>query len=141
MTAIAAPATSVVNVKGEGGHAGAVLMSRRKDALFGAAEMVVAIERIGKSCPSDDLVVTVGELNVHPGAVNSIPREVRFTIDLRDVDQSSRDEIKTQIETQIQLIATERDLQVDIVTLNQDPPATAAMEIVAAIEHRVLRQS
>jgi len=134
VTAIAAPATMVVNVTGEGGHAGAVLMPRRKDALCGAAEMVVAIEQLGKSCASDDLVVTVGELNVHPRAVNSIPSKVRFTIDLRDIDQTSRDELKTQIEGRLLEIAKQRGLQIEIATLNQDPPATAGAEIVDAIE-------
>ena len=44
VTAIAAPATVEFTVRGEGGHAGAVLMDNRRDALAAAAQMIVAIE-------------------------------------------------------------------------------------------------
>lgn len=132
VTAIAAPATMVVEILGDGGHAGAVLMPVRKDALCGAAEIVHAIERLGVDCSSDDLVVTVGELEVHPGAVNSIPRRVRFTIDLRDIDLKSRDEVKLQIEESVASIAERRGLMATVSTLNQDPPATASQMIIDA---------
>ncbi len=44
VSAIAAPATVEFTVRGEGGHAGAVLMDNRRDALAAAAQMIVAIE-------------------------------------------------------------------------------------------------
>ena len=44
VTAIAAPASLRVTWKGEGGHAGAVLMPGRRDALCAAAEAVLAVE-------------------------------------------------------------------------------------------------
>ena len=44
VTAIAAPAALRVTWNGEGGHAGAVLMPGRRDALCAAAEAVLAVE-------------------------------------------------------------------------------------------------
>ena len=44
VTAIAAPASLRVTVLGEGGHAGAVLMPQRRDALVAAAEIALAVE-------------------------------------------------------------------------------------------------
>ena len=41
---IAAPASLRISIEGEGGHAGAVLMADRKDALLGAAELALAAE-------------------------------------------------------------------------------------------------
>ena len=134
VTAIAAPATMVVELTGQGGHAGAVLMPVRKDALCAAAEMIGVIESLAKSSTSEDLVATVGELNVHPGAVNSIPSRVRFTIDLRDIDHANRDEVKTAIESSIQEIAATRGVKAKIQTLNSDPPAISSDWIVGTAE-------
>tara|TARA_R110002049_G_scaffold2750_8_gene22219 strand:- start:159491 stop:160744 length:1254 start_codon:yes stop_codon:yes gene_type:complete len=134
VTAIAAPATMIVKVHGQGGHAGAVLMPKRHDALAASAEMIQAIEKHVLESSSDDTVGTVGELDVHPGAVNSIPSEVRFTIDLRDVSLASRDEVKTKIESDLQSIGQRRGVKVDCETLNADPPVTASADLIEAAE-------
>ena len=134
VTAIAAPATMVVHVHGQGGHAGAVLMPKRRDALVAASEMIHAIEKRVLECPSDDIVGTVGELNVHPGAVNSIPSRVRFTIDLRDVSLADRDAVKKQIESDLHAIGERRGVRVECETLNADAPAVASAKLIAAAE-------
>ena len=46
VTSIAAPASMRIVLQGEGGHAGAVLMPQRRDALTGAAEIILAVERL-----------------------------------------------------------------------------------------------
>lgn len=130
VTAIAAPATAEFVVTGEGGHAGAVLMPRRKDALVATCEMVAMIEAAAKQSPSPDCVATVGRLEVHPGAINSIPSRVRFTLDLRDIDGTNRDAVLEEINTAAQRIATERGVTVESTTLNADPPATSEQRIV-----------
>ena len=45
VTAIAAPATLRIEIEGEGGHAGAVLMPQRRDAFLAAAEIALAVEQ------------------------------------------------------------------------------------------------
>ncbi|MEM6777249.1 MAG: M20 family metallo-hydrolase [Planctomycetota bacterium] len=134
VTAIAAPASLIVTLTGVGGHAGGVLMPGRRDAMCAAAEMIHAIEQLAIASPSDDLVATVGEVDVYPGAVNSIPSKVRFTIDLRDVDRDSRDQCKSAMETQIESIAKRRNIEFDITIVNSDPPATSSPMITAAVE-------
>ena len=91
VTAIAAPATLRVELSGEGGHAGAVLMGIRHDPLVAASEVVQAVDRLARGTGSEDTVGTVGLLTVEPGAVNSIPRRVRMDIDIRDTDRDRRD--------------------------------------------------
>jgi len=134
VTAIAAPATVEFTVTGEGGHAGAVLMEKRHDALCAAAEMTMAIETIVHDNASDDLVGTVGVLEVHPGAINSIPSRVRFTLDLRDIDGDNRDAALATIHTTLAQIGKRRGVQFDERILNADPPATADSDVVAAAE-------
>lgn len=132
VTAIAAPATLLVKIQGQGGHAGAVLMPRRHDALCAASECVLAIERLAKESQSPDFVATVGELQVYPGAVNSIPSRVQFSIDLRDIDLGNRDRIKQDIETMVKQIGSRRGVDTETQTLNADPPAIASQHVLDA---------
>ena len=48
VTAIAAPATLRIEIEGEGGHAGAVLMPQRRDAFLAGAEIALSVEAAAK---------------------------------------------------------------------------------------------
>lgn len=132
VTAIAAPATVEFAVSGEGGHAGAVLMPRRRDALTATAEMVVEIEKQARNSVSPDLVATVGKLDVHPGAINSIPSRTEFSLDLRDINGNNRDAVLAAIIKAVESIATRRNVTVEHRVLNADPPATCDPAVVSA---------
>jgi N-carbamoyl-L-amino-acid hydrolase len=126
VSAIAAPASLTVTVRGEGGHAGAVLMPQRCDALTAAAEMALAVEGVARKANSNDSVATVGRFDVHPGAVNSIPSRVTFTIDCRDTDLERRDGMVASIRQHINTISDARGLTTEVTVLNADAPATCA---------------
>ncbi len=66
--AIAAPASLRIEIEGEGGHAGAVLMPDRRDAFLAAAEIALAVEAAAKSTGSRDTVGTCGVCDVFPGS-------------------------------------------------------------------------
>jgi ureidoglycolate amidohydrolase len=134
VTAIAAPAALRVVIEGEGGHAGAVLMPVRKDALCAAAEIVLAVEKAGKSTGRIDTVATTGLCQVHPGACNSIPSKVTLEIDIRDTDLASRDRVVDEVRLAITASCERRRLSVKVDVLNADPPATAGPGIVRAIQ-------
>ncbi|EEF45172.1 N-carbamoyl-L-amino acid hydrolase, putative [Ricinus communis] len=80
VTAIAAPASIKVDFEGNGGHAGAVLMPNRNDAGLAAAELALAVEKHVLESSSIDTVGTVGILELHPGAINSIPSKSHLEI-------------------------------------------------------------
>jgi N-carbamoyl-L-amino-acid hydrolase len=132
VTAIAAPALMRVEWEGEGGHAGAVLMPGRRDALCAAAEAVLAVEQA--ACGSPDTVATVGICRVHPGASNSIPDRVTIEIDVRDIDGAIRDRVVAQIRTAIATIAERRQVAARGSLINADPPSAMAPPIIAAVE-------
>ena len=134
VTAIAAPAALRVVIEGEGGHAGAVLMPFRKDALCAAAEIVLAVEKAGKSTGRIDTVATTGLCQVHPGACNSIPSKVTLEIDIRDTDLESRDRVVEEVRAAVVASCRIRGLNAAVDVLNADPPATAGAEIIRAIE-------
>ncbi len=87
VTSIAAPAGYRFTVTGLGGHAGALLMPDRKDALCAAAELILSIERHALATGAIDTVATVGTCDVYPGAVNSVPSRVVLQLDIRDTDE------------------------------------------------------
>jgi hydantoinase/carbamoylase family amidase len=83
---IAAPHDLRVTLTGSAMHAGATPMRLRTDALAGAAEAVLELERLALASPSATTVGTVGVLQVAPGAVNVIPGHVTMDLDIRDSD-------------------------------------------------------
>jgi N-carbamoyl-L-amino-acid hydrolase len=132
--AIAAPAALRVRLDGEGGHAGAVLMPDRRDALCAAAEVVLAVEAAAKSNGSPDTVATVGICQVHPGAINGIPSRVDLGIDVRDVALEPRDRAVQAVRDAIGAVSQGRGVQAAIEMLNADPPAAMAEPVIAAVE-------
>jgi ureidoglycolate amidohydrolase len=133
VTRIAAPASLSLLIEGAGGHAGAVLMPDRKDALCAAAELILAIENAARSSGAIDTVATVGICDVFPGAVNSIPSRVRLSVDVRDTDLQRRDAVLRTIDTARHSIAGKRQVSIHSELLNADAPADCAPAIIEAL--------
>ena len=134
VTAIAAPAALRVRLEGQGGHAGAVLMPDRKDALCAAAEIVLAVERAAKATGRADTVATTGVCQVYPSAINSIPARVLMELDIRDIDLATRDGVVADVRKAIEQVTARRQLRFVTDVLNADEPASAGAEVLAAIQ-------
>ncbi|MBL9164481.1 MAG: M20 family metallo-hydrolase [Planctomycetaceae bacterium] len=134
VTAIAAPAALRVRYTGPGGHAGGVMMADRRDPLLAGSRLALEVDAAARDSGSPDTVGTVGVLDVHPRAVNSIPRDVQLEIDVRDIDGPRRDRVLERIKRQAQTFGDELGVPTTIEMINADPPATSDPTIVAAIE-------
>jgi ureidoglycolate amidohydrolase len=133
VTAIAAPATLRIQFTGEGGHAGTLLMPERHDPALAAAETILAVERAARGTGNPNSVATCGLLQVLPGAVNSIPREVRLEIDVRDIELARRDAMLAEIRVFAAAAARRRGCGFSEEILNADPPATCDPALVSTI--------
>jgi len=122
VTSIAGQWRLKVKLTGQAGHAGTTPMLLRRDPLVAAAEAMMVIERVATEGAAD-LVATVGQISVSPGAPNVIPGVAEFTVDVRAGTDAVRDNGLAQIEDVITLIAQDRKLQVDIERV-QNLPAT-----------------
>jgi len=111
-----------------------VLMNERRDALCGAAELVLACEKAAKETGAADSVATTGICEVFPGAVNSVPSRTLLRLDVRDIDAARRDRMTEQIRTAVDEVRQRRNLKATLTVLNADPPASCALEVVEAIE-------
>src|SRR5690606_27760767 len=98
-----------VVVEGEARHAGGTPYDMRRDALLGASEAALAVERI---CSSEHHIIgTVGRLEAFPGAVNVVPGEARFSIDLRGEFDGARDATWARISAELDAIMGRRRLR------------------------------
>jgi ureidoglycolate amidohydrolase len=138
VTHIAAPASYRITVEGFGGHAGALLMPDRRDALCGASEIVLAVERLTREANASsggvDTVATVGTVHVHPGAVNSVPSRVVLMLDIRDTDASRRDGVMEKLRAEMKRVESARGLTVSEETINADLPAVSSPHLVSVLE-------
>ncbi|MDQ7732650.1 allantoate amidohydrolase [Halomonas sp. SpR1] len=121
-----------VKLSGKAGHAGTTPMDMRYDALVGAAEMVLAIDSVLQS--TDNLVGVVGKLNVHPNAVNVIPAQVTFTVELRSPDANIRQRGREAVTAALQEVATRRSLALDMENTYSADAVTCADWMMASLE-------
>ena len=133
VTKIAAPASLRVFIEGAGGHAGGVLMPDRHDALCAAAELILAIENAALASGASDTVATVGICEVFPGAVNSIPSQVRLTVDIRDTDLNRRDAAMQALDAAAGAISAKRQVSIRTELLNADAPGDCAPIVTEAL--------
>ena len=131
---IAAPSAFRLLLKGSGGHAGAVLMPGRKDAFLAAAEIALLVEKAALESGSPDTVGTTGLVEVKPGAINSIPCDVKMEVDFRDTDKEARDKALARIGDGTHAICKRRGVEIDWQVINQDPPAKCDPSLVALVE-------
>jgi N-carbamoyl-L-amino-acid hydrolase len=133
VTAIAAPASLRLTIAGEGGHAGAMLMPIRHDALTAAAEIILAVEAAALGTGAVDTVATVGMCEVFPGAINSVPSRVTLSLDMRDIDLARRDAVLAEIAAAGERVARDRGVKVTTEPINADAPATCDARLLEAI--------
>jgi ureidoglycolate amidohydrolase len=131
---IAGPSSYRVTLHGEGGHAGAVLMPVRHDAMLAGAEIALAVERAAKSSGSPDTVGTVGVFRIEPGAVNSVPYKAYLEIDLRDARLDTRQKALAEIRAAAEQSCSARGIRMEFEEINADPPADGDQKTVAIAE-------
>jgi allantoate deiminase len=127
-----------VTLHGEAGHAGTVPMHLRRDALAAAAECVLAVEAIAVG--QEELVGTVGRLDARPGAINVIPGDVRFTIDIRSPEDALRDRAVSLARLRIREIADKRRVDCEIEALQDFGSSACAPWLMRQLERAVEKQ-
>jgi allantoate deiminase len=135
VTAIAGASRYAVSVTGAAGHAGTVPMAMRHDALTAAAEMILTIEAVARERAA--VVATVGALSVTPGAPNSIPGAVRFSIDLRAPADADRLAAAEDIRAGLDRIAVSRRVDYELMQVHEAPATCCAPWLQAQLMRAV----
>jgi allantoate deiminase len=136
VSAIAGQTRGRLIFRGKAGHAGTTPMSLRRDALAGAAELILFAEELArKQAP---LVATVGTLVVSPGAPNVIPGAVEFSLDVRHPRDSARRVALARLLARAGQIARRRQLSCDW-KVTQDNGAVACSPKLSAVLSQSVR--
>lgn len=125
-----------VQVEGMAAHAGTTPMPLRKDALYGAAQMILAVEQLAVDFAPQGLT-TVGELSVAKSSRNTIPGLLTFTVDLRHHHDQQIGAMEQQVEERLGSIARQRGLKVSIDRHWISPSTPFDAECVAAVQQAV----
>lgn len=135
VTAISGASRFIIHLDGMAGHAGTVPMDRRRDALTGAAECILMIERYCRS--RKRLVGTVGQASVLPGATNVIPGRVSFTLDVRSGSDDERTAAVADLVKEIRALAAARQLDCRIEQTHENRSVPCAPSISSRIANAI----
>lgn len=126
ITGIAAPTRLWITLQGEQAHSGAVLMSERRDALAGAAEVVLAVEAAASARAEQEIVGTVGVLRVEPGSMNTVPGRAELGVDIRGIDAAIIDQVVATVTEAAHRVAKARRLMAKVSLVSRAIPAQVA---------------
>ena len=135
VTTIAGQTRATAAFLGMAGHAGTVAMDLRRDALPAAAELILAVEHVGRATPG--LVATVGAMMVEPGASNVIPGLVRLSLDVRHAEDDVRGQTVTALKRRASEIAAARALEIEWVVVQENPAVPCDPRLTATLEGAV----
>ncbi len=134
VTAIAAPCRAKVSIRGSADHAGATMMTDRKDALAAAAELVLLVEKVATSpLMSPEGVGTVGWLENLPNMANVIPGEVNLTVEIRSIEAAPLVQAMHEIDQELAEIAQRRGLDASIEWQHIEEPVTLPLQMQEAV--------
>jgi N-carbamoyl-L-amino-acid hydrolase len=133
VTAVVGIRDTLVKVFGEDAHAGPLPMDRRRDALVGAAQMILAARRIGLD-HAPDARVTIGRLSVPSDSHSVVPGRVEMVLDVRHPEQDSIEQLQAKLEARFRAIAEECRLDVEFHRVWDYQPVMFDPKIRSAIE-------
>ncbi len=125
VSTIAGPRRWKLQLKGLAEHSGATPMSMRQDALCAAAEIVLAVERIGqREAALCESVATVGVIQNTPNALNVVPGAAELGIDLRGSHTDSLDRMEHDTLTAARKICARRHIDLIESKLSEMDPVS-----------------
>ena len=134
VTAIAGARRFNFVIEGESGHAGTVPMEMRKDALVGAC---LCVQEVEKAANLYDVVATVGDINCHPGAVNVVPGNVQFSLDIRSARDKTRDAAFAWLTDRFDSILNSRDLAMSWQEIHKAPSVACSSKWQRTLEKSI----
>ncbi len=102
-----------VRIKGQEAHAGTTPLEARRDALLGAAELIVAANRIGRAAGPAGRT-TAGYIEASPNGRNVVTGEVLLCLDFRHPDDTALLEMEHALEAELEVLRKRHGLTCDL---------------------------
>ncbi len=122
-----------VSILGKPNHAGTTPMDMRFDALTGAAEVALELERLCRQPYAESVVGTIGKLQVEPNGANVIPGRVDFELEVRSLSTEILDYIMARYQLKASEIAEARGLSISFDCLSRSEPILVAQDVLQVI--------
>lgn len=119
-------------VEGFESHAGPTPMTRRRDALLGAAGIIEKVNEIGMTHQPGGCA-TVGMIQSEPNSRNVIPGRVFLTIDFRHPDQAALASMDAALREAVPQICAKRNVTGSITQIFDTAPLDFDAKCVAAV--------
>jgi allantoate deiminase len=110
---------------------GAAPMKRRHDALATAAEVAAIVE--DEALATGTSVGTVGHLSLEPGGINIISGRVELSLDLRDIDEGTRDLVEDRILERARALCEGRGVGLETEVLQRMTPISCSETVRGAV--------
>lgn len=121
-----------IRLTGQEAHAGTTPMNRRKDALSGAAELILAVERIANDHHPGGHG-TVGFIEAAPNGRNVITGEVFLCVDLRNPDDEALAAMSDALQASAEAIAAARKLDLAFAQIWHSPALGFNAECIESV--------
>jgi len=129
-----------LKLTGEANHAGTTPMDYRHDALMGLADFAHEIPRILAENGEEHSRATIGKAEVQPGAPNSVPGTVVFSLDFRDPSAATLKGLAQAFQKALGAISRRRGLQFEIGVQGDIAPVPCAAELTDLLEQEAQRR-
>jgi allantoate deiminase len=116
-----------LRIHGQASHSGATPMHLRQDPLTAAAEIVLIAEKLVTDAQHRGTRATVGQLDVSPGSITTIPREVTFSLDVRDIDSDRQRSTATEVVRRARAVCDRRQVKLEVTLLGDTSPVVLPM--------------
>ena len=123
-----------ITFRGQGAHAGATPMNKRKDAFLAAAKMAPEIYRI---TDRNSGVCTIGSCTTKPGFVTSVVEECRITLDQRCLDPTALAQMLREAKEASERFAAEGNVRVSWERIWQIEPIPFHPDLIALCDEAI----
>lgn len=123
-----------LRLTGEANHAGTTPMNRRKDAFMGLADFAHELPRILGENGGEHSRATIGKAEILPGAPNTVPGTVAFSLDFRDPSTAILEELSQAFQKALAAISRKRGLKFEFEVQGSIEPVASDPRLVALLE-------
>ena len=118
---------------GRSSHAGPTPLELRRDAFLGLADFALRSTRLVAS-QYEDGRLTIGRVQVHPGAFSIVPGQVDFTLDLRYPEKEKLEEMEKKVLALAEEIASTRGLAFHYRLVDSTEPTDMSAQLISLLE-------
>lgn len=123
-------------ITGAQAHSGAALMADRRDALLGAARLIVAARELVDEFEPGVLHTACGEISVYPNSPVVVASEVQLLFDLRSPDAEVLEQAYARVMETVEQVRTTDRVEIEIVAehrWDQNPYSEAGIELARRV--------